>query len=160
MNSQGSPEDLVTSCAFLSHTVTTSQLKEELLDGEDYSFLQGASDQESNGSATFYIKQEPWGGSETRSGRDCFTGQICHHLAVQQAIVLGHFAKYRKVQFQIFQVGGKLFWWGGNFSIYKDGRFLCCIWSFWKNFVIFSKFGFMCIVNKNWNSNFFGKIKV
>lgn len=59
MNNQGTPEDLVTSRAFLSHTVTTSQLKEELLDGEDYSFLQGASDQESNGSATFYIKQEP-----------------------------------------------------------------------------------------------------
>lgn len=39
--------------------MTTSQLKEELLDGEDYSFLQGASDQESNGSATVYIKQEP-----------------------------------------------------------------------------------------------------
>lgn len=39
--------------------MTTSQLKEELLDGEDYSFLQGASDQDSNGSATFYIKQEP-----------------------------------------------------------------------------------------------------
>ncbi|KAH0501171.1 MBT domain-containing protein 1 [Microtus ochrogaster] len=39
--------------------MATSQLKEELLDGEDYSFLQGASDQESNGSATFYIKQEP-----------------------------------------------------------------------------------------------------
>ncbi|XP_049716677.1 MBT domain-containing protein 1 isoform X4 [Loxodonta africana] len=40
-------------------TVTTLQLKEELLDGEDYNFLQGASDQESNGSANFYIKQEP-----------------------------------------------------------------------------------------------------
>ncbi|XP_062031572.1 MBT domain-containing protein 1 isoform X2 [Lepus europaeus] len=39
--------------------VTTLQLKEELLDGEDYHFLQGASDQESNGSANFYIKQEP-----------------------------------------------------------------------------------------------------
>ncbi|EDL15907.1 mCG1463, isoform CRA_d [Mus musculus] len=39
--------------------MTTSQLKEELLDGEDYSFLHGASDQESNGSATVYIKQEP-----------------------------------------------------------------------------------------------------
>ncbi|XP_044275891.1 MBT domain-containing protein 1 isoform X6 [Varanus komodoensis] len=35
------------------------QLKEELLDGEEYSFLQGASDQESNGSASHYIKQEP-----------------------------------------------------------------------------------------------------
>ncbi|NXF88518.1 MBTD1 protein, partial [Eubucco bourcierii] len=35
------------------------QLKEELLDGEEYSFLQGASDQESNGSASYYIKQEP-----------------------------------------------------------------------------------------------------
>ncbi|XP_026368961.1 MBT domain-containing protein 1 isoform X4 [Ursus americanus] len=39
--------------------MTTLQLKEELIDGEDYSFLQGASDQESNGSASFYIKQEP-----------------------------------------------------------------------------------------------------
>ncbi|XP_023573728.1 MBT domain-containing protein 1 isoform X5 [Octodon degus] len=39
--------------------MTTLQLKEELLDGEDYSFLQGASDQESNGAANFYIKQEP-----------------------------------------------------------------------------------------------------
>ena len=39
--------------------VTALQLKEELRDGEDYSFLQGASDQESNGSANFYIKQEP-----------------------------------------------------------------------------------------------------
>lgn len=39
--------------------MTTSQLKEELLDGEEYSFLHGASDQESNGSATVYIKQEP-----------------------------------------------------------------------------------------------------
>ncbi|OXB59412.1 hypothetical protein ASZ78_009712 [Callipepla squamata] len=39
--------------------VTSLQLKEELLDGEEYSFLQGASDQESNGSASYYIKQEP-----------------------------------------------------------------------------------------------------
>ncbi|XP_049626957.1 MBT domain-containing protein 1 [Suncus etruscus] len=39
--------------------MTTLQLKEELIDGEDYHFLQGASDQESNGSANFYIKQEP-----------------------------------------------------------------------------------------------------
>ena len=39
--------------------VTALQLKEELMDGEDYSFLQGASDQESNGSANLYIKQEP-----------------------------------------------------------------------------------------------------
>lgn len=44
---------------YLFLTVTTLQLKEELIDGEDYSFLQGASDQESNGSANFYIKQEP-----------------------------------------------------------------------------------------------------
>lgn len=43
----------------LFHAVTTLQLKEELIDGEDYNFLQGASDQESNGSANFYIKQEP-----------------------------------------------------------------------------------------------------
>ncbi|XP_017528799.1 MBT domain-containing protein 1 isoform X7 [Manis javanica] len=39
--------------------MTTLQLKEELIDGEDYNFLQGTSDQESNGSANFYIKQEP-----------------------------------------------------------------------------------------------------
>lgn len=39
--------------------VSSLQLKEELLDGEEYSFLQGASDQESNGSASYYIKQEP-----------------------------------------------------------------------------------------------------
>ncbi|XP_056672574.1 MBT domain-containing protein 1 isoform X13 [Monodelphis domestica] len=39
--------------------MTPLQLKEELLDGEEYSFLQGASDQESNGSANYYIKQEP-----------------------------------------------------------------------------------------------------
>ncbi|XP_011231620.2 MBT domain-containing protein 1 isoform X2 [Ailuropoda melanoleuca] len=39
--------------------MTTLQLKEELIDGEDYNFLHGASDQESNGSANFYIKQEP-----------------------------------------------------------------------------------------------------
>jgi hypothetical protein len=44
---------------YLFLAVTTLQLKEELIDGEDYSFLQGASDQESNGSANFYIKQEP-----------------------------------------------------------------------------------------------------
>lgn len=103
--------------------MTTSQLKEELLDGEDYSFLQGASDQESNGSATFYIKQEPWGGSETRSGRDCFTGKICRHPAVQQAILLGHFAKYRKVQFQIFQVGGNYFGGEGIFQFIKMDDF-------------------------------------
>ncbi|XP_054702069.1 MBT domain-containing protein 1 isoform X4 [Grus americana] len=39
--------------------MTSLQLKEELLDGEEYSYLQGASDQESNGSASYYIKQEP-----------------------------------------------------------------------------------------------------
>ncbi|XP_077184107.1 MBT domain-containing protein 1 isoform X3 [Paroedura picta] len=40
-------------------TVSSLQLKEELLDGEEYNFLQGASDQESNGSASLYIRQEP-----------------------------------------------------------------------------------------------------
>ncbi|TRZ13449.1 hypothetical protein HGM15179_013643 [Zosterops borbonicus] len=39
--------------------MTSLQLKEELLDGEEYNFLQGTSDQESNGSASYYIKQEP-----------------------------------------------------------------------------------------------------
>ncbi|XP_061471973.1 MBT domain-containing protein 1 isoform X3 [Rhineura floridana] len=39
--------------------ISSLQLKEELLDGEEYSFFQGASDQESNGSASHYIKQEP-----------------------------------------------------------------------------------------------------
>lgn len=46
-------------CVSVFHAVTTLQLKEELIDGEDYNFLHGASDQESNGSANFYIKQEP-----------------------------------------------------------------------------------------------------
>ncbi|XP_072259471.1 MBT domain-containing protein 1 isoform X2 [Pyxicephalus adspersus] len=39
--------------------ITTLQLKEEMLDGDEYTFLQGASDQESNGSGSYYIKQEP-----------------------------------------------------------------------------------------------------
>ncbi|XP_054832784.1 MBT domain-containing protein 1 isoform X1 [Eublepharis macularius] len=39
--------------------MSSLQLKEELLDGEEYNFLQGSSDQESNGSASHYIKQEP-----------------------------------------------------------------------------------------------------
>ncbi|XP_062976284.1 MBT domain-containing protein 1 isoform X2 [Elgaria multicarinata webbii] len=39
--------------------ISSLQLKEELLDGEEFNFLQGASDQESNGSASHYIKQEP-----------------------------------------------------------------------------------------------------
>ncbi|XP_077184114.1 MBT domain-containing protein 1 isoform X8 [Paroedura picta] len=39
--------------------ISSLQLKEELLDGEEYNFLQGASDQESNGSASLYIRQEP-----------------------------------------------------------------------------------------------------
>lgn len=38
---------------------TTLQMKEELLEGEEYSFAQGTSDQESNGSGSYYIKQEP-----------------------------------------------------------------------------------------------------
>uniref|UniRef100_A0A8C4TKA4 Mbt domain containing 1 n=1 Tax=Erpetoichthys calabaricus TaxID=27687 RepID=A0A8C4TKA4_ERPCA len=38
---------------------TTQQLKEELLEGDDFTFLQGVSDQESNGSGSYYIKQEP-----------------------------------------------------------------------------------------------------
>ncbi|MGH0132008.1 UNVERIFIED_CONTAM: hypothetical protein FKN15_078310 [Acipenser sinensis] len=35
------------------------QIKEELLDGDEFTFLQGVSDQESNGSGSYYIKQEP-----------------------------------------------------------------------------------------------------
>ncbi|XP_063312252.1 MBT domain-containing protein 1 [Pelobates fuscus] len=38
--------------------MTPLQMKEELLDGDDYSFLQ-TSDQESNGSGSYFIKQEP-----------------------------------------------------------------------------------------------------
>lgn len=109
-------------CVYLFHAVTTLQLKEELIDGEDYSFLQGASDQESNGSASFYIKQEPWEGSRTEGGR----GGILHRTDFYSlelysgAILLGHFAKHRKFQFQIFQVGGEtILVVGGNFSIYK-----------------------------------------
>nr|XP_033816407.1 MBT domain-containing protein 1 isoform X2 [Geotrypetes seraphini] len=38
---------------------TTLQVKEELLDRDDYGFFQGSSDQESNGPGSYYIKQEP-----------------------------------------------------------------------------------------------------
>lgn len=56
-------------------------------------------------------------------------GLICGPpRAVLGAVLLGHFAKHRKLQFQIFQVGGEtILVMGGNFSIYKDGQFLCCI---------------------------------
>ncbi|XP_069511019.1 MBT domain-containing protein 1 isoform X3 [Ambystoma mexicanum] len=45
---------------YKGHKKTTPlQMKEELLEGEEYSFMQGTSDQESNGSGSYYIKQEP-----------------------------------------------------------------------------------------------------
>ncbi|RXM36807.1 MBT domain-containing protein 1 [Acipenser ruthenus] len=40
-------------------TASSLQIKEELLDGDEFTFLQGVSDQESNGSGSYYIKQEP-----------------------------------------------------------------------------------------------------
>nr|XP_006001283.1 PREDICTED: MBT domain-containing protein 1 isoform X5 [Latimeria chalumnae] len=39
--------------------MTSLQMKEELLDRDEFTFLQGASDQESNGSGSYFIKQEP-----------------------------------------------------------------------------------------------------
>lgn len=73
--------------------VASLQLKEELLDGEEYSFLQGVSDQESNGSASYYIKQEPWGSSRGTAlviGKEPFskTDWFCSHLdgAVQVTV--------------------------------------------------------------------------
>ncbi|XP_058845900.1 MBT domain-containing protein 1-like isoform X6 [Acipenser ruthenus] len=45
---------------YKGHKKTSSlQIKEELLDGDEFTFLQGVSDQESNGSGSYYIKQEP-----------------------------------------------------------------------------------------------------
>lgn len=35
------------------------RLKEETADVDEFTFTQGTSDQESNGSGSFYIKQEP-----------------------------------------------------------------------------------------------------
>ena len=46
---------------------------------------QGASDQESNGSANFYIKQEPWGCSETEGG---YTRQQKRHWCIDQSFGL------------------------------------------------------------------------
>ncbi|XP_069050553.1 MBT domain-containing protein 1 isoform X2 [Lepisosteus oculatus] len=40
-------------------TVVSMQLKEENLEGDEFTFSQGVSDQESNGSGSYYIKQEP-----------------------------------------------------------------------------------------------------
>lgn len=36
-------------------------MKEDVADVDEFSFSQGTSDQESNGSGSYYIKQEPWG---------------------------------------------------------------------------------------------------
>ncbi|KAG8446375.1 hypothetical protein GDO86_014000 [Hymenochirus boettgeri] len=44
---------------YKGHKKITPMQREELMDGDDYTFLQGASDQESNGSGNFYTKQEP-----------------------------------------------------------------------------------------------------
>lgn len=88
--------------------MTTSQLKEELLDGEDYSFLQGASDQESNGSATVYIKQEPWGGSETKGGRGCWQDWFV-------VIQLHSELFYWDILLNTEKFSSRFFRWGGNY---------------------------------------------
>lgn len=36
-------------------------MKEETAEVDEFTFSQGTSDQESNGSGSYYIKQEPWG---------------------------------------------------------------------------------------------------
>lgn len=62
-------------------------------------------------------------------GEEFYTGLIYNQLScIAGLFYLGHFAKHRKFQFQIFHVGGEtILVVGGNFSIYKDGQFLCCI---------------------------------
>lgn len=36
------------------------RMKEETAELDEFTFSQGTSDQESNGSGSYYIKQEPW----------------------------------------------------------------------------------------------------
>lgn len=44
-------------------------MKEETAEVDEFTFSQGTSDQESNGSGSYYIKQEPWG-HEVRTEQD------------------------------------------------------------------------------------------
>lgn len=45
------------------------RMKEETAEVDEFTFSQGTSDQESNGSGSYYIKQEPWG-HEVRTEQD------------------------------------------------------------------------------------------
>lgn len=47
--------------SFLSpHAESLLRMKEEPAEVDEFTFSQGTSDQESNGSGSYYIKQEPW----------------------------------------------------------------------------------------------------
>lgn len=94
---------------YLFHAVTTLQLKEELTDGEDYNFLQGASDQESNGSANFYIKQEPWVAQKLRvGGEDFYTGLICSQFSCTAGLF------YWDILLNIENFSSRFFRWVGK----------------------------------------------
>lgn len=61
-------------------------------------------------------------------GEDFYTGLICNQSSCTAGLFYWDILLNRKFQFQIFQVGGEtILVAGGNFSIYKDGQFLCCI---------------------------------
>lgn len=46
---------------FCPHIESLFRMKEEPTEVDEFTFSQGTSDQESNGSGSYYIKQEPWG---------------------------------------------------------------------------------------------------
>lgn len=43
------------------HVESLLRMKDETAEVDEFTFSQGTSDQESNGSGSYYIKQEPWG---------------------------------------------------------------------------------------------------
>lgn len=58
------------------------RMKEETAEVDEFTFSQGASDQESNGSGSYYIKQEHWGGLEgarTHTWGNPIRDQESHH---------------------------------------------------------------------------------
>lgn len=72
--------------------------------------------------------KSPEGAQERRVGGKFHTGLICSPPSCMRGCSYWDILLNRKFQFRIFQVGGEtILVVGGNFSIYKDGQFLCCI---------------------------------
>lgn len=60
----------LTAPLFLSpRTESLLRMKEEPAEVDEFTFSQGTSDQESNGSGSYYIKQEPWGRGWEEAGQ-------------------------------------------------------------------------------------------